>query len=273
MPIKITRRKFIRAVGAGAVTGALATSGLSKEVLAEPQVEHHAILYDGLACVGCELCQHGCKVRNNLLSNFEPFLSPNTYLYVSVGEAGGKEVKNRYSCMHCHDAACMAVCPVSAIKRSKQGLVHIDPNHCIGCEYCVVACPYSVPKFDHREGISTKCTGCYDLVEKGEKPACVQACPWNALHFGKRDEIVKMAKDIQAKHPGVNIYGLEERRGLNVIYVLPVDPVENGLFPQVRKEHMHIYPLLYIYGPISVVAAAVVGMTLHSMFLSRRYEK
>lgn len=272
MSVKITRRNFIRAVGAGAVTGVLATSGLSKEVSAEPQVEHHAILFDGLACTGCELCQYGCKVRNNLPLQFETFLTPSTYVYVSVGAREGKEVKVRYSCMHCHDAPCKNVCPVSAIKRSRQGLVHIDPNHCIGCEYCVAACPYGVPKFDHEEGVATKCTGCYDLVEKGDKPACVQACPWNALFFGKREDMVKKARDIQAENPDATIYGLEERTGLNVIYVLPVEPVKNRLFPEVRKVEQ-IYPLAFIYQPLLMGLATIVTVALGAQYWKQRGEK
>lgn len=268
MQIKITRRKFIRAVGAGAITGALSSSTLPGKVLAEPLVDHHAILYDGLACTGCQLCQNGCKVRNNLPMQFESFLTPATYIYVSAGAREGKEVKVRYSCMHCHDAPCKKVCPVSAIKRSKQGLVHIDPDHCIGCEYCVVACPYGVPKFDYEGGISTKCTGCYDLVEKGEKPACVQACPWNALFFGKRAEMVEKAKSIQAENPDAVVYGLEERTGLNVIYVLPVKPVKNGLFPEVRKTEP-IYPSKYIYEPLLLGIAPIVGLIAGTLYWRR----
>lgn len=256
--LRISRRKFLKALGAGLTSGAV-SAGAIPEIFAAEDVEHHAILYNGLNCVGCQLCQLGCKTRNDLPSFFETKLSPYTYLYVSAGAAEGKYVKMRYSCNHCHDAPCKEACPVSAIKRSKQGLVYIDQKRCVGCEYCVIACPYSVPKYDHYNGVSSKCTGCYDLVEKGEKPACVQSCPWNALSFDKRDKIVAMAQDIAAKNPGAHVYGLDERKGLNVIYILPVEAAKAGLVPEVST-FKSIYPSNYLYEPFLLGAAPIIGV-------------
>ncbi|NOZ76653.1 MAG: 4Fe-4S dicluster domain-containing protein [Euryarchaeota archaeon] len=270
MGAPLSRRTFLKAaVGSiGVASGISRIPGVSAEA-----VDHHSILYNGFKCTGCELCQQGCKMRNGLPRPFETKLSPSTYLYVSVGAADEKEVKMRYSCMHCHDAACLNACPVSAIKRSKTGFVHIDPSHCIGCEYCVVACTYGVPRFDHKRGISTKCTGCWDLTEKGMAPACVQTCPWNALHYGRREEMISMAKEIKAEHPDAHIYGLEERGGLNVIYVLPVDPTEQGLLPRVSTTSKPLYPDIFTIGPLGIVSTTIIAMAAVAKFVPKGGEK
>ncbi|MCS4541887.1 MAG: 4Fe-4S dicluster domain-containing protein [Euryarchaeota archaeon] len=260
--IKISRRKFIKVSIASVATGAIMASSL-KEISAEPfSSERYAILFDGFACTGCELCQFGCKERNELPHDFETFLSPITWLYVSTGAHDGEQIRMRYSCMHCHEPKCVEVCPVGAATKSeKTDLVYIDPSICIGCQYCVVACPYEVPQFDPVHNVTRKCSGCYDLVEKGLEPACVQQCPWNALHFKKRDEIVKMAEDIAARNPGSYIYGLEERGGLNVIYVLPVDPVKAGLIPDIGK----IYPVVPspLLGIVSMIGIGLIKGALY----------
>lgn len=257
---KFTRRNFMKIAAAGAVT-----SMSMPRVFAAESYDHHSILYNSLNCKACELCQQGCKIRNGLPPAFEFALTSSNYLYVSAGSAEEKEIKVRYSCMHCHDANCKSVCPVKAIKRSKQGFVHIDQSMCIGCGYCVVACPYSVPRFDHHNGVSSKCHGCYDLVEQGEKPGCVQTCPWDALDFGTRDEMVAKANNIMAENPGAQIYGLEEKGGLNVIYITVADPTKNGHFPVVSKGES-LYPSSFIYGPILLngvtLASIVIGYKL-----------
>ncbi len=250
--MKISRRNFIK--------GALATAvslSFSSQAWAEESEKRFAILFNGFNCVGCEICQLACKERNGLPKKFETILSPRTYVYVSAGVRKGKEVRVRYSCMHCGKAPCLEACPVRAIRRSKSGFVYIDQRHCIGCQYCIAACHYGVPKFDPENKVSSKCHGCFDIVEKGKKPACVEACPWNALDFGKRDEIIEKAKNIAKKKNGY-VYGIKEAGGLGVIYVLPVDAEEVGIFPRVRKEKS-IYPADFIYEPILVVLMPIVG--------------
>jgi anaerobic dimethyl sulfoxide reductase subunit B (iron-sulfur subunit) len=93
--------------------------------------------------------------------------------------------------MHCQNAVCTQVCPAAAITKREDGIVLIDQDKCIGCRYCSWACPYGAPQFNEEMGVMTKCNMCSDLVDKGEKPACVQACPYRAMDFGPLDEMQK----------------------------------------------------------------------------------
>ena len=248
----ISRRDFVKGLMTCAISSALLPTALARKGNAR-----FAILYNGFNCVGCQICQLACKERNNLPKELETELSHKTYVYVSAGVREGKEVRVRYSCMHCGKAPCLEACPVRAINRSESGFVYIDQRKCIGCQYCIVACHYGVPKFDPVNKVSTKCHGCFDLVEKGGKPACVEACPWNALEFGDRDLMVERAETLAAKHDGY-VYGLEEANGLGVLYVLPVDAEKTGIFPRVRRDETR-YPPDYIYEPILVVLMPIIG--------------
>ncbi len=253
----ISRRNFIKGLITCLTSSTILPTSLGRENDSTNDDSKFAILYNSFNCTGCQICQLACKLRNNLPKELETELSYKTYVYVSAGVRERREVKVRYSCMHCRKAPCLEACPVKAINRSKSGFVYIDQRKCIGCQYCIIACHYGVPKFDPINKVSSKCHGCFDLVEKGQKPACVEACPWNALDFGKREEIIKKAKELAAKYDGY-VYGLKEAGGLGVIYVLPVDAEASGIFPRVRKEES-IYPPDYIYEPILVVLMPIVG--------------
>ncbi|MHB8779415.1 MAG: 4Fe-4S dicluster domain-containing protein, partial [Anaerolineales bacterium] len=93
------------------------------------------------------------------------------------------------ACMHCENAICMEVCPAAAISKRADGIVLIDQDKCIGCRYCSWACPYGAPQFNEDLGVMTKCNMCADLVDKGERPACVESCPYRAMDFGPLDEL------------------------------------------------------------------------------------
>jgi anaerobic dimethyl sulfoxide reductase subunit B (iron-sulfur subunit) len=158
-------------------------------------------------CTGCKTCQIACKDKNNL---------PTGIRWRRVFEyEGGEWVEQNgnmipsgvyaYSvsaaCMHCQKPICTEVCPVSAISKRDDGIVLIDQNKCIGCRYCSWACPYGAPQFNVESGVMTKCNMCYDLVDKGEKPACVQACPNRALDFGPLDELQQAHGNFSAPAP------------------------------------------------------------------------
>ncbi len=146
-------------------------------------------------CTGCKACQIACKDKNNLPIGVR-------WRRVFQYEGGAWDDQNgqmvpsdvfAYSvsaaCMHCENAICKDVCPTAAISKSPDGIVLIDANKCIGCRYCSWACPYGAPQFNESTGVMTKCTMCNDLLAKGEKPACVDACPYRALEFGDLAEL------------------------------------------------------------------------------------
>lgn len=142
-------------------------------------------------CVQCHACQVACKSVNNVELGV-------TWRRV-VGVWNGTFPKATFktislACMHCADPACQAVCPTGAItKRAQDGIVVVDQNKCIGCKFCLSACPFGAPQFGV-SGKMQKCNLCVDRLAAGKQPACVQTCPANALHVGTLDELSKMGQ-------------------------------------------------------------------------------
>ena len=158
-------------------------------------------------CTGCKACQIACKDKNDL---------PIGVVWRRVAEYTGGEwiqdgnfyVPNNVftyfvsvACMHCDKTLCMEVCPAAAIDKRDDGLVLIDQDKCIGCGYCEWACPYGAPQFDEGRGVMTKCAGCADLVDAGEKPACVAGCTYRALDFGPIAELREKYGEFDAPAP------------------------------------------------------------------------
>lgn len=153
-----------------------------------------AFYIDSTACSGCKACQAACKDKNDLA----PGLS-----WRRVYEIEGGNWKNTngvvtekpfgyylsISCNHCGDAPCVDACPTSALHKTDDGIVVIDPMLCMGCDYCEWTCPYGALKMDPSRGIMTKCDACIDYLYEGRNPACVDACPMRVLEFGYFDSM------------------------------------------------------------------------------------
>ena len=139
-------------------------------------------------CVGCRTCQIACKDKNNLdvgflfrrVINFEGGKFPKPWAYnLSLG------------CNHCAQPKCVKNCPTGAMYKRVDGIVMHDDSKCVGCKLCVWSCPYGEPQYIPAKGKVEKCTLCYDLIDKGENPACVDACIMRALEVGEIDELRK----------------------------------------------------------------------------------
>jgi anaerobic dimethyl sulfoxide reductase subunit B (iron-sulfur subunit) len=160
-----------------------------------------------ISCTGCKACQIACKDKNNLPAGVR---WRRVYQYEG-GEwirQGGQMIPHNvyayavsFTCMHCRNAACMQVCPAGAISKRKDGIVLIDQDKCIGCKSCAEACPYGAPQFNESQGVMTKCNMCYDLVDRGQRPVCVEACPQRAMDFGSLDELQKQHGSFAAPAP------------------------------------------------------------------------
>ncbi len=135
--------------------------------------------------------------------------------------------------MHCQFPMCAAVCPVEAITKFEEGPVVINKETCIGCKYCVYACPWDVIAFDEGSGKATKCTMCNDRITEGKEPFCVKICPADALHFGTYDNMLATAES-RATSTGGFVYGKNDAGGTNVLYVLK--PGLEKLLPNVPLE-------------------------------------
>ncbi len=198
----------------------------------------NARLIDTSKCMGCRGCQVACKQWNDLPAvhttqrgTYEnpPELSAHNWIKVEFTERPGEWLLRAHTCMHCTEASCEKVCPTGAISHLGE-VVYIDPERCIGCGYCVQACPFGVPHRDEEiTGTARKCRFCIDRITSGLEPACVKTCPTGAISFGDRAELLVTAENkVQALrangHPRATLYGANELGGLHTLYVLTDTP-------------------------------------------------
>jgi len=244
---KLSRRAFLKKVGAMA-TAMMAAQLLTRQTHSAsanttPAAETWGILIDLTRCAGCNSCALACKESNNLPNpDVEPHaLDSNTYTFVETrrvtstnGEAEDHYIKRQ--CMHCVNAACVAACPAAAMYKSEAGPVVYRPERCLGCRYCQVACPFGIPRFEWNNGITpviSKCWLCYNRLQEGQRPACVEACPTGALRFGQRDKLLAQAHAQIASNPGRyvdHVFGEFEVGGTSMLYLSDI-PFEELGFP------------------------------------------
>src|SRR5919199_377881 len=197
--------------------------------------QSRSILFDAAKCIGCRQCVEACKDWNELPRGNSYDLNPTTWLTMQPPVLEGlASIWGRYSCQHCEYPVCAAVCPVEAITKYEEGPVVIDQATCIGCEYCIYACPWHVIAKSDVTGKATKCTMCNDRVSVGERPFCVQACPVDALDFGLVADMSEKAHE-RATALGATVYGEREAGGTHVVHVLTSSLAQHGL-PQVGPE-------------------------------------
>ena len=198
-----------------------------------------AILTDLTKCIGCGACVAACKEVNEL-----PADSPSDKLSAHVWTAVRHErgVNIRQQCMHCIEPACASVCPVKALQKTELGPVIYDESRCIGCRYCMLACPFGIPKYEWEKPLPKvqKCVMCYEKrLEKGRQPACTSVCPTGATRFGDRDELIQEARHRIIQDPDLyvdHIYGVKEAGGTSVLFLSPVPFSELGFKTDVREE-------------------------------------
>ena len=217
--MSINRRNFFKVLG---VTGAALATGteLNAAPKAAGDVEFYGVLYDSTRCIGCLSCEYACAEANNLP---EPQPPENLREHRKPDEAH-RTVVNEFEtskgtfylktqCMHCNEPACGAACLTQAMHKTKEGPVIWRGNKCMGCRYCMVSCPFDIPKFEYFSPNPKieKCTMCYDnRIQQGQIPACVENCPAEALMFGTRRELIKEARRRIVENPDVyydHIYG------------------------------------------------------------------
>lgn len=184
-----------------------------------------AILTDLTRCVGCKACVWACKEINDLpREDGAKALSATTWTTIETR----KGVNIRRQCMHCEDPACVSVCPVAALHKTDVGAVVYDASRCIGCRYCMVGCPFGVPKYQWNSALPLvkKCGMCFEArLAEGREPACTAACPTGATRFGDRDELIREARqriDADPSRYVDHIYGLTEAGGTSVLYLSSV---------------------------------------------------
>lgn len=239
----INRRSFLKVLGAGIVGGGIAgvasgsitSPGKPKATGTPPSKEFLGILVDTTKCVGCRACEAGCAEANHLptpdisdssIFNKRRKTSLEQWTVVNQFNTEKGEVFVKTQCMHCNQPGCVSACLVKAFEKRKEGPVTWEKN-CMGCRYCMISCPFDMPKFEYHSPTPRilKCTLCWDRLGKGEKPACVESCPEEALTFGTRRELVEEAKKRiygGSKKYFPHIYGEHEVGGTGYLYLASV---------------------------------------------------
>lgn len=244
--MQLTRRDFLKLCGAGAVmlgVGAkTAPPNLEAERLRVPQPSQrgNGVLIDVTKCVGCQQCQIACQKNKNLPVDTKQralsAVSPSVVKLLNVSDDPAKpELKPvKMQCMNCLNPACVAACTVGALQKRPDGPVVYDANRCIGCRYCMYACPFGIPTFEWDKQLSliVKCDQCAQRQDQGKVPACVEACPAKALTFGPRNELLTIANQriYDPKSTYVpHVYGEHEVGGTSMLYISAVPFERLGL--------------------------------------------
>jgi len=234
------RRNFLGLMGAAGVSAAFATKAQAAgNVHFEGYPGSKGVLFDAVRCIGCRKCEEGCNAVNNLPAPEKPFddltvldtwrrTQNEAYTVVNKYQpGGGASVFSKIQCMHCLEPSCASACFVAAFKKEPSGAVTYDESVCVGCRYCMVACPFEIPTFTYNDPITPKvlkCDLCEANIQAGRLtiPGCVSKCPKEALVYGERKELIKIAQGRIAAAPDRyvdHIYGEHEMGGTSWLYL------------------------------------------------------
>ncbi len=255
----VSRRDFLKLAGTATGTAAIAVTSASVASAAthhELAPDRFGVLVDTTLCIGCRRCEWACARQNGLPhGDLEAYDDTGVFQHMRRPDAQAFTVVNRYpedathakkvdvkvNCLHCEHPACVSACIVGALQKNDRGPVTYDAGKCIGCRYCMVACPFQIPAYEFQNALTPKvmkCTLCAERTLEGGLPACVEICPREALVFGRRDELVELANQRLRNYPEryvSHIYGEHEVGGTSWLYLADRDFQEAG-FPGVSDE-------------------------------------
>jgi Fe-S-cluster-containing dehydrogenase component len=259
----ISRRRFLAASIAGCAATTLC--GTQKALAAGSFTgypEGMGVLVDLTRCIGCRSCEAACNKEQNLPAPAKPFddmsvfdetfhgghqkRRPDENAYTVVNRyqpEGGKPIYRKVQCNHCNEPACLSSCFVNAYTKTQEGAVIYNPKICVGCRNCMIACPFNIPGYSYSSAfdpVVKKCIFCYDTrLKNGRPPACVEICPQQALTFGKRKDLIKIAHQRIHNESGRyvdHLYGEKELGGTGWMYLSSVPFEQVGFDATVQNE-------------------------------------
>ena len=269
----MNRRNFVKSLG-GLGTAALIPDKALAEDPAKPK-EFVGILVDTTRCIGCRSCEiacaeaHGFPDPDSDPNVFERERSPSTTQWSVVNryETRKGEVYAKKQCMHCNQPAYAAACLTKAMLKTEEGPVIWREDKCMGCRFCMISCPFDVPKFEYESPVPKiqKCNLCWDRLKEGKEPACVEACPAEAIKFGSRRDLIEMGRAQIAKEPDTyihQIYGENEAGGGSYLYLSGVPfgqlgfrtDLDNIPYPELSKDYLYAVPVILTLWPAFLLA-------------------
>jgi len=276
----LNRRDFFKTTAFGVAVATLGAKSAkaSEKTLSDDRL---GVLVDTTVCIGCRHCEWACKTAHNIPtpdldsysdnSVFKDYRRPDETALTVVNEFDNENnsrlpIHVKTQCMHCEHPACVSACIVGALTKLEDGSVVWDDDKCIGCRYCMVACQFQIPTYDYDKSIDPhirKCDFCSERRKENELPACVNICPNEVLLFGKRSEVLRVAKARLKRKPDFyvnHIYGEYEVGGTSWMYIagkkfdkLKMAPLSSNPPPGISESIQHGI-FAYFVPPVTLFA-------------------
>jgi formate dehydrogenase iron-sulfur subunit len=274
--MSVSRRSFLRGALVGAGGALAAKTAKASSVQDFPgHSGRFGLLHDTTLCVGCRSCEVACTEVNKLprlevnpddksVFDKKRRVTPIALTVVNRYDiAGQAPVFRKQQCMHCNEPCCASVCLVRAFSKTPEGPVLYNPNVCIGCRYCVTACPYYALSYEYDNVTDPKvmrCTMCYPRLKEGKQPGCADTCPTGAITFGRRDDLLKIARERFRKHPERyldHVFGEHEFGGTSWLVLAGTSFASLGLntsvthtpLPEIGTAFLGVVPLIITIYP------------------------
>lgn len=269
----MNRRSFVKTLGAVGLSTLPA-----KKIIAEEKTEAKefmGILVDTTECVGCRSCEEACAEAHGFpapdpddsVFDMVRKTSITQWTLVNRFEVDDNEIFVKKQCMHCNQPACASACLTKAMLKLEDGPVIWREDKCMGCRFCMLSCPFDIPKFEYDEWNPKiqKCNLCFDRLKEGELPSCVDACPAEAIKFGKRSDLIEEANGRIYTNPDDyvhHIYGEYEAGGTGYLYLssVPFDKIgfrtEIGTtpYPEYTQDFLYAVPIILALWPPLLLA-------------------
>jgi len=269
------RRGFLKTVAStvGTAGGSLLLGSPARAKESRAATELMGVLVDTTRCIGCRSCEEACAEENGLPvpdidsagwdDVFEERRNPSVTQYSVVNRFGGdEEIFVKKQCMHCNQPACAAACLTKAMLKTDEGPVIWREDKCMGCRFCMLSCPFDIPKFEYDKAVPRimKCHLCFERLNDGDEPACVEVCPEEAIVFGKRRDLLDEARTRIYTEPDKyvhSIYGEHEAGGTGWIYLasVPFDQLgfntnlEMRAYPELAKGFLYSVAVVFLLWP------------------------